>query len=1208
VRHRTPGRFAQLVTLLLALHVAASRGVAQTPQAAAPILRDFMHEKWNNEEGLTNPALQSVVRSSDGYLWVGALRGLIRFDGQRFRPLDVEAGVDGRLNTARITAIAEDGEGAMWIGTAEYGVARIRGSTVDWFGAAEGLPSADVRCLFIDRGGQVWAGTEGGLAGFRERVFIPVPGYADSVHAVAEDAAGDMWAGSSAGTLIVEHGSLVRRRATAGGVEGFVWALLRDRDGRLWAGTNVGLFVAASSQRFVQRREFGPRWVTSLAGDRAGRVWVGTSGDGLHVIEGAEPSRRLGVDEGLSQEAVTALHVDAEGSVWVATRDGLDRVRPRLLRTLASPGPASMAWSVSPDDRRGVWVGTNRGLARARPEDQQVSLVPGVTAGTVRDVLTARDGTTWAGVDESLIRLTPGRAPRQVAPPEKTLWGRVRAIFEDRDGVLWVGATLAGLMRLGPGGVFVPQPFADERDPGRVWTITQDEQGALWVGGHGLHRFANQHWTTFSRESGLPTDDVMSILPEADRVWLGGFNEGLTLLRGERVTVFRRLNAAVFPQAYAIVDDGRGYLWVSSSFGLQRLSKRELSEAADGARREFEVRSFDKLDGLISPDFNGAGAHAGARTREGLLWFANSSGVVVVDPAQVDAPPPLAPVRVESVAADDVETPVQGDVELARGRGRQRLEFQFSSPSLLTPRRVRFRYRLENFDREWVDSGTRRTATYTGLPGGRYRFRVQAYYAGTLPNAGLEAGVGVFLPRYVSETSAFLVSLPLALVAAGYGFHLLRTRRLRRQAGELTRVVDERTQALRAAQADLERRVHERTAQLEAELAERKRLESQLVQAQKLDSIGRLAGGIAHDLNNLLTAILGYASFAEHASVETIRDDVRQITAAGERAARLTQQLLAFARRQVTEPRNLNPNAVIRDLEPMLRRLIGEDIELTCTLPEPPWTVRADANQIQQVLVNLVINARDAMPEGGRLTIAATHERAATPIDDGDDTPAAGDCVVIAVADNGVGITDAVKAHLFEPFFTTKPAGKGTGLGLATSYGIVTQAGGHIDVESTVGQGTMVRVSLPRVAAPPDAADETPRAELSPTADPRTLLLAEDEELVRAMASRVLRDLGHEVLEAVDGEEALEVAARHTGSLDLLITDLVMPRMGGLDLATRLRMRHPGLRVVFMSGYADRVVAAQLPAGAPMLHKPFTPNVLAQRVHDVLRAADGVSP
>jgi CheY-like chemotaxis protein len=284
----------------------------------------------------------------------------------------------------------------------------------------------------------------------------------------------------------------------------------------------------------------------------------------------------------------------------------------------------------------------------------------------------------------------------------------------------------------------------------------------------------------------------------------------------------------------------------------------------------------------------------------------------------------------------------------------------------------------------------------------------------------------------------------------------------------------------------------------------------------------------------------------------------------------------------------------------MLRRLIGEDIELTCSLLDRPWTIRADANQLQQVLVNLVINARDAMPEGSRVAISTRHE-AGGALPESDPQAAMGDRVVIAVADTGVGITDEVKTHLFEPFFTTKPAGKGTGLGLATSYGIVTQAGGAIDIESVVGQGTTVRVSLPRVDASPDVAEETPHAQPAPV-DPRTILLAEDEVLVRAMAGRVLRELGHEVLQAVDGEEALSLGESHAGSIDLLITDLVMPRMGGLDLAARLRMRRPDLRVIFMSGYADRAVAARLPAGAPMLHKPFTPAALAQRVQEVLAA------
>jgi two-component system cell cycle sensor histidine kinase/response regulator CckA len=335
-----------------------------------------------------------------------------------------------------------------------------------------------------------------------------------------------------------------------------------------------------------------------------------------------------------------------------------------------------------------------------------------------------------------------------------------------------------------------------------------------------------------------------------------------------------------------------------------------------------------------------------------------------------------------------------------------------------------------------------------------------------------------------------------------------------------------------------------------------------------------------------------------------MRDDVRQIATAGERAARLTQQLLAFARRQVTEPRNLNLNAVVRNLEPMLRRLIGEDIDLQCDLSPDLWTVRADANQIEQVLVNLVINARDAMPEGGRLTITSTQAANGGPPAGLKPGVECGEQVTLGVADTGVGMPDDVQAHLFEPFFTTKPAGKGTGLGLATCYGIVAQAGGHIEVESAVGRGTTVRVHLPRVMGSPVEAESGAGEEAPASTEARTILLSEDEILVRAMACRVLRELGHVVIEAADGEDALTAANGHHGSIDLLVTDLVMPRLGGLDLATRLKAQRPGLRVVFMSGYADRAVAANIPSGALMLHKPFTPTVLARRVQDALDAAD----
>ena len=385
------------------------------------------------------------------------------------------------------------------------------------------------------------------------------------------------------------------------------------------------------------------------------------------------------------------------------------------------------------------------------------------------------------------------------------------------------------------------------------------------------------------------------------------------------------------------------------------------------------------------------------------------------------------------------------------------------------------------------------------------------------------------------------------------------------------------------------------------DITARKRLEEQLAQAQKMEAVGRLAGGVAHDFNNLLTVILG--------SVELLLDglepghpvqpNAEEIRKAAERAAMLTRQLLAFSRKQILQSSVLDLNTVVTDTSRMLRHLIGEDVELVTGRETPGASVKADPTQLTQVILNLAINARDAMPHGGTLTIgtalttfdaayAATHPRVAP-----------GDYATITVSDTGHGIAPEVLPHIFEPFFTTKPPGLGTGLGLATSYGIVEQSGGHITLSSQPGQGTTFSVHLPRAGG---ARESTGGRVAEPRGGRETILLVEDEEMVRVVASTSLRAKGYQVLEASNGVEALAVASAHHGPIQLLITDVIMPQMGGVQLAANLARSRPDTRVLYTSGYTEEpmVLRGAPGTGGEFLPKPYVGETLTSRVREML--------
>jgi two-component system cell cycle sensor histidine kinase/response regulator CckA len=388
--------------------------------------------------------------------------------------------------------------------------------------------------------------------------------------------------------------------------------------------------------------------------------------------------------------------------------------------------------------------------------------------------------------------------------------------------------------------------------------------------------------------------------------------------------------------------------------------------------------------------------------------------------------------------------------------------------------------------------------------------------------------------------------------------------------------------------------------------SERHLLEQQLRQSQKMEAVGRLAGGIAHDFNNLLMVIKGHTELLLNVlpPAEQYSRKIEQIERAADRASALTRQLLAFSRLQVLQPRVMNLNVVVDDMGRLLPRMIGEDVELLIRTTEDLGAIRADASQMEQVIMNLAVNARDAMPGGGKLLIETSNAELDSAYNTRHPIVRQGQYVLLAVSDTGTGMNAETQAHIFEPFFTTKAQGKGTGLGLATVYGIVKQSGGFIWVYSELGRGTSFKIYLPRVDQPVECVSPAPSVSEVPGGS-ATILLTEDEQDVREVARQFLESGGYAVIEARDGAEALGFVHKHEGAINLLVTDMVMPGMTGLELAARMKEKRPGLRILYMSGYSDRAAAESLQSDPSMrlLTKPFSRWALLRAVHELLKKA-----
>ncbi len=388
------------------------------------------------------------------------------------------------------------------------------------------------------------------------------------------------------------------------------------------------------------------------------------------------------------------------------------------------------------------------------------------------------------------------------------------------------------------------------------------------------------------------------------------------------------------------------------------------------------------------------------------------------------------------------------------------------------------------------------------------------------------------------------------------------------------------------------------------DVSERQILEQQLRQSQKMEAVGRLAGGVAHDFNNLLMVIKGHTELLRNVlpPAEEYSRKIEQIERAADRASGLTRQLLAFSRLQMLQPKVMNLNDVVNDMGRLLPRLIGEDIELVIRTSANLGAIRADGSQMEQIIMNLVVNARDAMPEGGKLIIETSNAELDSVYSDKHPIVRPGSYVLLCVSDTGTGMSPETQAHIFEPFFTTKAQGKGTGLGLATVYGVVKQSGGFIWVYSELGRGTTFKIYFPRVDQPVERFVPAPAFSEAPRGS-ETILLTEDERDVREVAREFLESGGYTVIEARDGLEALGIVEKHQGAIDLLITDMVMPRMTGQELAARLKEQRPKLRMLYMSGYSERAAADSLRADPTvrLLAKPFSRSALLRTVHELLK-------
>jgi signal transduction histidine kinase/ligand-binding sensor domain-containing protein/DNA-binding response OmpR family regulator len=1211
----------------------------------------FVHEVFTAADGLPAAGIAQILQTRDDFLWLATFNGLVRFDGARFEVFDSER--VPALGSNRIFNLAEGRDGALWIRTEQgylvryadgvftscpaprpgrvecslqqpgapvYTLLQADRSGALWAGGPGGVYQVDgnglrgdpqlkvpapVQSVFLDRAGGFWVGTHDGLwrrgAHGLERIDLPAGRFPLDFPTVAVDNQGETWIGASEAVGRLRGRDFVpveRGKGTVGeDPRGGIWIAFPDRLIHDQAGVRRELWSESAGQELMDPTRcvhVGP----------GGDVWAGVSKTLTHD---GRPVLRLSTEIG----GIGSITLGRDGTVWIATmrRGELHALHPARVAAFAEGLPSPVVYPIYEDRQGTIWTGGLDFLAALTPGTERFRSFPN-PAGPGQSVyafLRDRAGTFWVGTSRGLYTL--GADGFKPAGDERNRNHAAAAIFEDSRGGLWIG-TEEGLFHREPvtqGGRWRWLRKEDGLPFPWIRVIRETPDGTLWIGtnGGGVIRLAGGKFTSITHAQGLASDLVRSVwVDPKGNLWIGTENRGLSRLDpasvgrpgGPRVAVVGARQGLPSSGVHQIVADGLGNLWMSSNDGIFRARLDDLNAVADGRLPRLPTVLYSERDGMRVREANGSVQDAGLRDRDGRIWFPTMAGAVRLDPRELLRPGAPPPVYIEGLRLGEEEAPVGRAIRLLPPHRSFALEF--TAPSFLAPERQRFRFRLVPYDRDWIEAGSRREASFTQVPPGRYRFEVMA--AG--PDGGWSPATTVsveVVPRFF-ETGWFQLLCTALACAAVFG---------------LVRVWGARQ---RGRRRQLERMVAERTATI-ARQAEKLR---------ELDDLkSQFFANVSHELRTPLTLTLGPLQDALDGRFGPLREELAdQIQVALSNAQRLlglVDQLLDVARlsagRLRLRPRQGDIAAALRQrVEAFLPLAERRGIELSLAAPAEPVEAWFDEIQIEKVFDNLLANALKFTPRGGRVEVAVAE--------------ASDSRVEVSVRDSGPGIPADQLERIFERFYqveaTTERRWPGAGIGLALARQLAELHGGSIIVESAAGRGACFTVTLRRdradlptgfvdEGAPPERGrrpagaipSETPDEPIGPydledfdrESDRTTVLVVDDHPDVRAYIRRHLEPT-YRILEAADGAEGLKQARRFVP--DLVISDLMMPGMDGSALLRALR-EDPELEFIPVILLTARASAESRMKGLregvdDYLVKPFDPRELKARVDNLI--------